>query len=67
MRAYRSSFPRLNERIPYEEHGEQLVILHLATLLYNFQCANVGLNQIRNVYVANWEVQANAYVIPDNL
>jgi len=43
MHAYHSSFPCLNERIPY---AEPLVILHLATLLYNFRCANVGLNQI---------------------
>jgi len=66
MHAYSSSFPCLNEHIPYEEHGERLTILHLAIFLYNFRCANVALNQICNLYVANWAIHANAYVIPDN-
>jgi len=36
MHAIQSSFPCLNEHILYEENGERLVIIHLATLLYNF-------------------------------
>jgi len=36
MHTYHSSLLCLNEHIPCEENGEQLIIFYLATLLYNF-------------------------------
>jgi len=62
MRAIRSSFPRLTERIPYEDGGERLKMLMLVPLLYNFRCETVGLNQIRNVFLPHWNENANMFI-----
>lgn len=52
MRAIQSSFPRLKDRIFYEESGvERRIFLSLMPLLYNFRLHHVGLNQLRNTYM----------------
>jgi hypothetical protein len=52
MRAIQSSFPRLKDRIMYEESGtERRIFLALMPLLYNFRLHYVGLNQLRNTYM----------------
>ncbi len=53
MQGFQSSFPRLKEKIKYDEQGEQKIMLYLMVYLYlyNFRVAKVGQNQIRNVYM----------------
>ena len=46
MRAIQGSFPRLKDRMQYEENGQRKEILEFITLLYNFRCKFVGLNQL---------------------
>ena len=50
MHALQSAFPRITERVRYEESGFRSLILTAMSLLYNFRCDRVGLNQIRTVY-----------------
>jgi hypothetical protein len=70
MRAIQSSFPRLKDRIWYEESDvERQVFLALMPLLYNFRLHYVGLNQLRNTnmphlsadsrYLISGEVDSN--------
>jgi hypothetical protein len=49
MQGFQSSFPRLKEKILYEERGERKIMLDLMVLLYNFRVAKVGQNQIQSV------------------
>ena len=51
MRGLQASFPRLKDRLPYEEVGERRVILRLIALLYNFRASTVGFNQIQTTYM----------------
>lgn len=62
MRGLEGSFPRLLDRLDYEERGERKIILHLIVLLYNFRASTVGMNQIRTVYMPHLEnANANDY------
>jgi len=54
MHALKGSFPCLEERIQYEKNNDQLIMLAVAVLLYNFCCEKVGLNQLRNVFLPSW-------------
>ena len=65
MRAIQGAFPRLVERIQYEENGERNIFLSLVPLLYNFRLARVGLNQIRNVYCPHWSADAAYFINAD--
>ena len=51
MRGLQGSFPRLKDRIIYEENGERAIILKFITLLYNYRVRSVGINQILNHYM----------------
>ena len=62
MRAIQSAFPRLRDRIRFEEHGERRIFLALVPLLYNFRLAKVGLNQLQNTYVPSWSVDSNYFI-----
>ena len=55
MRAIQGAFPRSKERFHYEENGERKVYVTLLCLLYNYRIETVGLNQIRTVYVPEWQ------------
>ena len=61
MHASQSSFPHLKERFIYEERGERRIILKMMILLYNVRARRVGMNQIRNTYMAALNVD------PDNM
>ena len=64
MRALQSSFPRLKDRIRYEESGERRVILKLMVLLFNLRSRRVGINQILNTYyMHSLERDANQEII----
>ena len=45
------SFPRLKAPLLFEEMGYLKVILQLMVHLYNFQIAQVRINQIMNLYM----------------
>jgi hypothetical protein len=47
MRGLQGLFPRLKDRLLYEERGERKIILHLVLLLFNFRSSTVGMNQIQ--------------------
>ena len=52
MRGLQGLFPRLKDRIIYEEkNGERAIILKFFTLLYNYRVRSVGINQILNHYM----------------
>ena len=53
MRTIQAQFPRLNDALDYEENGDRKVILQLMVLLYNYQCVEIGINQILNSFMAN--------------
>ena len=59
MRSIQFLFPRLKDRFIYEEGGEQRIVLKMIVLLYNLRARLVGINQIRNVYLACLNVDAN--------
>jgi DDE superfamily endonuclease len=63
MRALKASFPRIKDRFIYEEYGERAIILKMLLLLYNLRARKVGINQIKNVYMANLTRNANEYFV----
>ena len=62
MRGLQGSFPRLKDRIIYEENGEQAIILRFITLLYNYKVQNVGINQILSHYMPSLSKDARYLV-----
>jgi DDE superfamily endonuclease len=59
MRALQASFPRLKDRLIYEEKGERKMILKMLILLYNFRARRVGINQILSTYMPHLQANAN--------
>ena len=62
MRSLQSSFPRLGDRLVYEERGERRIMMKMMILLYNFRARLVGINQIKNVYMSSLDEDAEAYL-----
>jgi hypothetical protein len=62
MRAIQSAFPRMLDDFRYEEMGSRRLILSVMVMLYNFRSDRVGLNQIRTVYVPEWNNSAQSYM-----
>ena len=61
MHAFQASFPRIKDRLIYEEVGERRLILKMLVLLYNYRANTVGINQIRNHYMPNLQSSGNIY------
>jgi hypothetical protein len=59
MRAFQGSFPRIKDRLIYEENGERKVILQMMILLFNFRTRLVGLIQILTTYMPRLSIEAN--------
>lgn len=59
MRCFQSSFPRVKDRIKWEEYGRRKSMLKMMILLYNFRTNMVGINQILNFYKDHLERDAN--------
>ncbi len=59
MHSFQSSFPRLRDRIRYEERGERLETMRMFVYLYNFRTNLVGCNQIRSTFAPWLEAQAD--------
>jgi DDE superfamily endonuclease len=61
MRGLQASFPRLKDRIIYEEHGERKLMMKVCILLHNLRARRVGISQIRNVYMDHLNTNAEQY------
>ncbi len=59
MQAFQSSMPRLKVRMIFETHGERRVTLTMMILLYNLRAKAVGINQLKSVYTAPLDCDAN--------
>ena len=62
MRGLQGSFPRLKDRLQYEERGERKIILLLVALLYNFRASTVGQNQIQSTFMPHLKQDVNNYI-----
>ena len=65
MRMIQGSFPRLTERIMYEERGDRKIILSLMVHLYNYQTSQVGINQILNSFCEENSYYDHDGIAPD--
>jgi hypothetical protein len=63
MRELQVSFPRLKDRLMWEEKGEQQLVLEMIVQLYNYCLPVVGLNQIQSVFMPELERSANRFAI----
>jgi hypothetical protein len=63
MRGLQASFPRIRDRLTYEENGERLLILLTVVHLFNFRTRYVGLNQIRSVFLPQLELHDGNMVL----
>jgi hypothetical protein len=59
MLTMQTSFPRVQDRFVYKEHGERRIVLKMFVLLYNMRARMVGINQIRNTYMRHLLRDAN--------
>jgi hypothetical protein len=64
MRQIQAKFPHLKYDMSYKEQGECKRTLSLMVLLYNFQMAQVGMNQILNTYMLEHSLDANYLLDP---
>ena len=60
MRALQSSFPRLKDRMRFEETGERKIIMKMLILLFNVHSRRVGINQVLNTYMPALQLDANS-------
>ena len=54
MHAFRSSFPRICDKIRYEENGRRYEFILLLLLVYNYRANKVGINQIKTTYMSEF-------------
>ena len=59
MRGIQGSFPRLKDRIPWEEQGERKLLMQLCIYMFNYRTETIGLNQITTVYKTSQQTTAN--------
>ncbi len=59
MRAFQSSIPRLKDRMIFETRGERRVTLTMMILLHILRARAVGINQLKSVYTAPLDPDAN--------
>lgn len=62
MRAFQGSFPRLKDRLTYEERGERKLILWCVVLMFNLRTRLVGLNQILSTFMPELGAEANFFL-----
>ena len=62
MRAFQASFPRIKDRILYEEKGERKIILKLLVYLFNYRANHVGINQIKNTYLTPLMMEGDSII-----
>ena len=52
MRMIQGQFPRLKDRMEFEQYGDRKIILNLMVLLYNYTSSTIGINQIKNSFMS---------------
>ena len=62
MGALQSSFPRLNDKFPFETRGERRISIKMMVLIYNLRARMVGINQIRNFFLPALDVDVDEYM-----
>lgn len=62
MRGLQGSFPRLKDRLMYEERGERRIILEMIVLLYNYRASTVGINQIQSSFMPHLKRNGNSFM-----
>ena len=62
MRALQSSFPRLNDKFPFETRGERRISIKMMVLIYNLRARMVGINQIRIFFLPALDVGVDEYM-----
>ena len=69
MHQIQAKFPCLKDHIclTYKELEERKITLNLMVLLYNFQTARGGMNQILNTYMLEHSPDANFLLDPFNI
>ena len=66
MNGLQASFPRLKDRLRYEEQGERKMVMSLIVLLYNFRATNVGFNQISTTFYPSLNAtRKNGFTLQD--
>ena len=55
MRMIQGQFPRVTDTLIFDESGDRRVVLRLLVHLYNFNCAQVGCNEILSSFMENEE------------
>ena len=55
IRLIQGSFPKLEDKMPYEDFDERKFVLNLVVLLYNFQTHNIGIYQILDTFMSQTE------------
>jgi len=66
MYGFQGSFPRLKDRLAYEERGERKLIMQSIILLYNFRASTVGQNQIQSSFMGPLAGNASQYAHCNN-
>ena len=51
MRMIQGQFPRVTDTLVFDEVGDRRVVLRLLVHLYNFNCAQVGCNEILTFFM----------------
>ena len=66
MRAVQGSFPRVKDKIKWEDRGERKLLIQLVVYLYNYRSNRVGLNQIKTTFMPHLQRTANEFLLMDN-
>lgn len=66
IRVIQGSFPRLKDRMLYEERGERKLILPSIVRLFNLRARLVGINQLNSSYVPHLGPEANHLLFSQN-
>mgnify|MGYP006199174333 CR=1 FL=1 len=59
MRVFQALFPRVKDRIEFEEIGQRKLMMKVMILLFNLRARRVGINQILNVSMPSLNVNVN--------
>ena len=62
MRAFQGSWPRLKDRMLYEERGERSIILQVIARLHNLRANLVGINQIRSIFMPHLDMPIDRFM-----
>ena len=60
MRAFQASFPRVTEKLRYEDRSERKLLMEVLPRLYDYRATKKGINQIRNVLFQHLEQDAES-------